>query len=220
MTSIVLNPLLAILSVIILWKILAWFYKKQNYNQTNYKRLEYYWVFAGMIGLITLVSGNNINHTKREINSLNREINLTHRNILLSMDNNSNCWTYSRTSNSPIDIEDRQEDKDAYCIWSQKMVISINQYKKKEYEHFDKVDIEKLVFKTDQVIENYNEDLQRIVALQDLIKVRKDKNEKIGLYITIGQILDVLGAFCLIVAFAIRLSIITYNVKESKKIFG
>ncbi len=215
MEIIVTNGFIALIIIIILWRFLYYFFNKVlKYNDLDWKRLEYIWIFAGVFGLLVMVSKNKIEHNKNKLVLIEKDLNIHYRNIQYSLSSWTNCFQYNKTENSPKDIEERQFDQDLICSWSKKTLILIleSQNNKK------KINLEqlKLDFKTNFITEDYHYYLSQINTINELIDNYNNiqRNNYINNFII--NVLNVIGALFLILAFAIRLAVATHNVNKLK----
>ena len=215
MEIIITNGFIAIISIIVLWKLLYYFLTKVlKYNNLDWKKLDYFWIFAGIFGLLTMISKNKIELNNKKAIEIQKDIDLNYSNLNLSLNSNLTCFTYNITKNSPENIEDRQYDQDEICKWSKKTLNLINQSSNNKTPV--KLEELKIELKTNFKSEFHNSIIQRIKKNNELINKLFNIKSSTAINDFVIRIWNVIGAFSLIVAFAIRLAITTHNINELK----
>ncbi len=187
-----------------------------KYNNLDWKKLDYFWIFAGIFGLLIMISKNKIELNNKKAIEIQRDIDLNYDNFNLSLSNNLTCYTYNKTKDSPENIEDRQYDQNEICKWSKKTLNLINQsINNKTPVELGELNIE---LKTNFKTEFYNSIIQRIEENNTLINKLINIKSSTAINDFVIRIWNAIGAFSLIVAFAIRLAITTHNINELKTI--
>jgi hypothetical protein len=214
--NILTTPIWTITVTIFLWAIFYLLFIVFKLSDTNWKRLEYIWIFIGLFGILTVIEKNNKEfktvdnyYVKKDI-----EYNLSRINFFLS--DIQSCFKYNKIQSSPSDFDERQFDQDLVCEWSKSYKIEIDTAEGIPTKPLDTLSIKKIDFKT-----TFMDDF--VKEFQTCCSTINADIEKFNLYN--GQIKSndwenfsrTTGILFIIIAFAIRLSITTRNVRAAKK---
>jgi hypothetical protein len=214
--NILIHPLWTIGATALLWTALFLLFTCFKLSETNWKRLEYVWIFTGFLGLLTIINQNNKELKSYEVSKIKQhiEIDLSHLNFYLS--ESQLCFKYSKSKFSPPDLVLRQADHDLICSWGKEFIINIDTLEGIPISPLDTSKLKSIKFNTDsmdsyvkevlQFINQINFNIEKFIEYSDLIK--SDIWENFSK--SFGQLL-------LILAFAIRLSIATKSVRATRK---
>jgi hypothetical protein len=213
--DLLISPQYLVIATLVLWLVLFQaFYRVFKISEVNWKRLEYIWLFAGFLGLINLVIENKKEYNFYSSERVKNYIGVSIKNMRESLTENRTCFQYSKSEFSPYNLVERQSERDRFCAWAKKYLITYDTIKSTPKKHFKILDYHN--FRTDEV----NMD---VADLNELIKVLNSEISEYNLYRGEYDSNDwktfskTFGILLLVIAFAIRLSIATKNTVTSKK---
>ncbi len=221
MEIIVTNPLVSVSLVFALWQFFNYIFKKfpkLTPSEIEWKRLEFVWIFAGLFGLSTLVMKNRNEFINNEIKYLKFDLDIDYDNLKMSLGNLENCFQFTQHDKSPTDIDLIQKDQNLICNWSQDISKLLDSIKKEDYTKKLIIDsINSLDLKTQYKKDNFNKKVNKLSDFNYKIEQVANKQNSIMFTNKFSKIINVIGAWTLIVAFAIRLCIASHNLKKEKK---
>lgn len=213
--SIITDPVSALLCVIILWGILhLTFVKFLNLKPTTWARLEYVWIAVGLLGALTLIDENRRQFKVNELGTVNVWIENDYKSLIDFISSDFRCLTFSNTgifSNEEFNI--KQARADTICSWTKSVksiVDSLYSNGKLEIESLPPLNVENA--NQDYVFERITTDVR---GINQNIKLRssltKEINDKFWL-----DFKYTLGILLLVLAFGLRLTIVSYKVRKEK----
>ena len=216
LAELIISPFLIVLVTIILWIILfQLFYRVLKLSEVNWKRLEYIWLFIGLLGLVNVVVENKKTYNFYNSERLRNYIRSSVRDINSDLVGYKTCFKYNKTEFSPENLDERQYDQDLICNWSKTYQIKLDSLgiPKRKLDTISKV---KLKLKTDEM-EDFISDFNDMVTTA---------NSEIDEYTTYRKEYEgndwkdfsrTFGVLLLMIAFSIRLSIATKNVVNGRR---
>jgi hypothetical protein len=209
------QQLLAIVATLLLWQLAYHTFTFITLSDTNWKRLEYIWIFIALLGLMALINENKKNSLKAELSKIKQEIKLDLSFVNFLLSDVQTCTKYKKTGLSPDYFDDQQYDQNLVCAWSKNFRIEIDTLAGIP-NPLDMLSLQTLEFKTDfmtRYVEEISSYGNRVNS--NLLKYQHYFLEYQGkswdyFYRTIGILL-------LIIAIAIRLALTQRNVVVSKK---
>jgi hypothetical protein len=214
--NILTSPFWTIGATVVLWSALYFLFTIFELSDTNWKRLEYIWIFTGFLGLLTVINENNKSYKDKEMNDIKRDIEFDISRLEFFLSNQMACFKYNNVESSPDDFDQRQYDQDQICDWSKTFKIQVDSFAGIPTSHLDTVALKSIKFKTtfmDDYVEDFSECTNRInTSIDKFNEYSKEVNSKFW-----ENFSKTFGPILLIIAFAIRLSLTTRNVRNSKK---
>lgn len=213
--SIISNPIWTTTATIVSWFLFYHLFKWTNLSEKNWKKLEYLWIFTGLIGTLSVVERNNKDFNSFEAYWAKKRIlnNLLRINYFLG--ESISCREYVQAETSPPDLIDRQFDQNQICFWSKKYVFEIDSAGV-PLNFLETQSINKIQFRTDFMAQYVKEFLECCNDLNQEISNYRDYKEKIQ-----SDFFDdfnrSFGILLLIVAAGIKLSITTNSIKNSSE---
>jgi hypothetical protein len=214
--NILTSPVWTIATTIIFWVVIYRLFVFLKLSETNWKRLEYTWIFIGLFGLLTVIEKNNKEFRATDNYYLKQDIkfNLSRINFFLS--DIQSCFKYNKLPSSPQDFDDRQHDQDLICSWAKQYKIEIDTLESIPTKPLDTLTIRQIAFKTsfmDDYVKEFNSCCSIINKdIEMFNKYRQEINAS-----NWENFSRTTGVLLIILAFSIRLSITTKNVKTAKK---
>ena len=214
--TILTTPIWTIVATIFFWFVTYKLFIILKLSDTNWKRLEYIWIFTGLFGLLTVIEGNNKEFKTADNYYVKQDIQYNLSRIKFFLSDIQSCNKYTKFASSPNDFDDRQYDQDLICDWSGKYKIEIDTVEGIPTISLDTLTIKQITFRTtfmDDYVKEFkaccsiiNADIEKFNLFQ--LQIKSSDWENFG---------RKTGVLLIIIAFAIRLSITTKNVRTAKK---
>ncbi len=211
------NPIYAILAVLILWQILRiLLVKYSKEEEKTWVRMEYTWVIAGFMGVITLVIENDDKFKRNELEFQSKFVRNQVDNLLKFAEMESNCRKFSKGDWIPTDeFLKIQAETDSICNWIKSEIIPLlKESIKNDYDTlkvYRKINLHYLEGTyTPGRIENDIKRINKEISVRDNLK--NSIYGDVWLFIR-----NTFGVILLIIAFAIRLTIISKKLSDLKK---
>lgn len=210
------QQLLAIVITLILWQVAYRIFTYITLSDTNYKRLEYIWIFIALLGLMALINENKRSSIATQISIVKQEITLDLSLVNFLLSDVQTCTKYKKTNLSPEYFDLHQHDQNLICEWSKKFLIEIDSIYGIPTEPLDVESIKTIAFKSDfmlgyvKEISLYGNRVNKNIEKFNVYSSEINKKIWDDFYKTIGILL-------LIIAIAIRLALTQRNVILSKK---
>lgn len=214
--EIITKPFYAIAAVLILWLIFhTLFIYVIKLKPKSWIRLEYIWIIIGFMGVISFVMENNRNSKKSDLDFKERWIKRELRSLKTFTQNPSICFKYNKSDwMSQEEFDARQAESDKICQWSKDIYTSIQNRKDTIFspiENYPKIELQ--IFKTDYTFERITKDInslnQNIIERRNLKEIIESNNWRNFTYS--------FGVLFLIVAFAIRLTLVSKKLKDTNE---
>lgn len=213
--ELLISPKYLVIVTIVIWIIIfQLLYRVLCISKTNWKRLEYLWLLAGFLGLVNLVVENRKEYSFNSSERVKNYINLSIRDIKESLSNDRNCFKYTKSKFSPDNFDEVQNEQDKYCELTKRYFVAYDTIQNVPRMHFKLLNDNN--FKANEIITDIND-------LNELIKTLNSEIDEYNLFRNEydsknwSTFSKTFGVLLLIIALAIRLSIATYNVIETKK---
>jgi hypothetical protein len=209
-------PIWTITATVFLWFVIYRLFIFFKLSEVNWKRLEYIWIFIGLFGLLSVVEKNNKEFKTVDNFYVKKNIEFNLSRIKFFLSDLQTCFKYNKISSSLLDFDDRQYDQDLICSWSKTYKIDFDTIDGIPTKFLDTLAIKKLIFKT-SFMAGYIKEFQSCCSAinSDIKKFNLYKKQiKSNDWENFSR---TTGVLFIIIAFAIRLSITTKNVKTTKK---
>jgi hypothetical protein len=213
--NILTHPLWTIGTTLFLWAFLFFAFTILKLSEVNWKRLEYVWLFAGFIGLLSISIENNKKFKSSEIQFVknNIELDISFLNSFLS--ESQACRKYNQIESSPKDLKQRQSDQDKICFWAKGFKINIDTLEGIPVFPLDTIKLKLIAFDTD-FMDDYVKEVQKFTRNINANILTYNKYSEEIKSKSWEEFSKTFGLLLLILAFAVRLSIATRNVRNSK----
>lgn len=215
LAELIISPFWIVIVTIILWIILFQiFYRFLKLSEANWKRLEYIWLFIGLIGLVNVVVENRKTYNFYNSERVSNYIRSSIKNINSDLSSFKVCFKYNKTDFSPEDFDERQYDQDLICSWSKTYKIKLDtlgipQRKldtiSKTSFNFKTNEMDDFITDFNEMIKTVNSEIKEYKTYREEYKTEEWKN-----------FARTFGVLFIMIAFSIRLSIATKNVINSK----
>lgn len=209
------NPFSAFVGVIVTWLILrVLLINLLKINSIAWARLEYVWIGIGIIGVLTVVDENRKEFQLNELDKVKHWIENDSESLLRFTNNQMHCFQYNNTGIfSQQEFDKRQAHSDSVCSWVKKVAKVVTISIENGYSTIDSIP-ELLVSQKEEefAYEQIQYDIQKIneyILRRDQLILSTNDNFWKGFKYSFGILL-------LIVAFGIRLTIISNKVKKEK----
>jgi len=209
-------PLWTIGITVMLWTLFTVSFELFKLSETQWKRLEYIWIFTGFIGILTIIDKNHNDENIGKLSNIKSDIKFNMTRIDVFLHSYNTCFQFRKSTPPLEDFEQRQYDQDQICNWSKLYKIDYDSIEEIPAKLLDTSSINSIKFKT-SFMDDYVSDFQKCCCIvnKDLLDFNKLKeeiksNNWENNYRTFGPLLFIL-------ALAVRLSITTHNVRISKK---
>lgn len=214
--NILTTPIWTITVTVLCWFVLYRLFIFFKLSDVNWKRLEYIWILVGLFGLLTIIEKNNqkLKATENYYLKQNIQYNLSRINFFLS--EIQSCFKYSKLPSSPQDFDDRQYDQDLICEWSKKYSIEIDTVEGIPTKSLDTLTITQIAFKTTFMDDYVKEFKACCSTINNDIEIFNQYQQEINSN-SWENFSRTTGILLIIIAFAIRLSIATKNVRTARK---
>ncbi|WP_139959884.1 hypothetical protein [Flavicella sediminum] len=213
--NLITNPLWAFLGVIIVWIILRFFLVKiSSLSSVTWARLEYIWIGIGLLGVLTLVDENRKQFQVSELGKVETWIKNDSRSLLNFANNQMHCFQYNNSGIfSQEEFDRRQAHSDSICNWAKKVGLVVKESIENGYIKIENlpellVSEKEKEFAFEEIEKDIVEINKNIERRDELITETNDNFWK-GFKYSFGILL-------LIIAFGIRLTIISKKVKDAK----
>ncbi|MBA3900724.1 MAG: hypothetical protein H0X62_11030 [Bacteroidetes bacterium] len=216
---IITQPIWAVVSTILLWKLTFIILKKINFSETNWKRLDYIWIFIALMALLAIINENNAISEEYELKNTKQEIifDISLLNFLLS--DKQTCYKYKNSIDAPDDFIQRQYDQDQICAWSKDFRIETDSVAGIPICAIDTFSLKTIEFKTD-FMDNYVREFS-VYTYRINRNIEKYNNCAIEVNSKVwDEFYKTVGVFLLILAIAIRLALTENNVSMTKQAKG
>jgi hypothetical protein len=209
------QPLYAFAAVFAFWFIfnllLIWILKPSS---KTWARLEYVWILVGILGILTLVSENDRNFKINEVSKIETWIETDYRSLDSYLSGGRYCINFvDRGLFSPEELRKRQGRADTICSWVKSMKRAFDSIDRTEFDSITKYP--KLIvsnIETAYPFERAMEDVNRInelVGQRNVLLNDLESNQWKNFQSSFGILL-------LIMAFGLRLTLVSKKVADSK----
>lgn len=185
-------------------------------SDTNWKRLEYVWIFTGFLGLLTIINQNNKDVKSKEIRFVKQNIDLDVSHLNFYLQESQACFKYNKMEWSPDNFDLRQADQDRICSWSKQFKINADSIEGIPLSPLDTIKLKSIEFDTD-FMDSYVEEVIKFIGQinSNILKFKEYSYEiKSDSWESFSKSF---GPLFLILAFAIRLSIATKSVRATRQ---
>ncbi|PKB43053.1 hypothetical protein AX016_1236 [Cellulophaga sp. RHA19] len=208
-------PLWTFLGVLIVWIIFRFLLVKiSNLTAVTWTRLEYIWIGIGLLGVLTLVDENRKQFNKSELEKVEIWIKNDSKSLLNFTNNQMHCFQYNNTGLfSQEEFDRKQSHSDSICCWVKKVGLVVKESTEKGYTKIENTP-ELLVSEKEKEfafkeIERSLIEINKNIERRDVLITETNDNFWKGFKYSFGLLL-------LIIAFGIRLTIISKKVKDVK----
>ncbi len=209
------NPFSAFIGVIGIWLITrVLLINLLKINAIAWARLEYVWIGIGILGVLTVVDENKKEFDLNELDKVKHWIENDSESLLRFTNNQMHCFQYNNTGIfSQQEFDKRQAHSDSVCSWVKQVAKVVSTSIENGYSTIDSIP-ELLVSQKEEefAYEQIQYDVQKIneyILRRDQLILSTNDNFWKGFKYSFGILL-------LIVAFGIRLTIISNKVKNEK----
>jgi hypothetical protein len=209
------NPFSAFLGVIVTWIILrVLLINVLKISTLAWTRLEYVWIGIGILGVLTVVDENRKQFQLNELENVENWIENDSESLLRFTNNQMHCFQYNNTGIfTQQEFDKRQSHSDSICSWMKEVGIVVSNSIKNGHSKIDTIP-ELLVSKKEEefAFEQTQKDILKIneyIIRRDKLIISTSDNFWKGFKYSFGILL-------LIVAFGIRLTIISNKVNKEK----
>ena len=211
------NPFSTFLGVIIVWIILhILLVKISNLSSLTWTRLEYIWIGMGLLGVLTLVDENRKQYQISELRNIKIRIENDSKSLLNFTNNQMYCIQYNNSGIfSQEEFDRKQAHSDSICNWVKQVGLVVKESiekKRIKIENTPKLLVsnksKEFIF---EVIEEYIPKINKNIEIRDELITKINDDSWKGFKYSFGILL-------LIIAFGIRLTIISKKIKDVKKV--
>ncbi|MEO9476271.1 MAG: hypothetical protein ABJG41_12075 [Cyclobacteriaceae bacterium] len=210
------NPLWALCAFLASWQLLVLFMvTKTTIDPVIWARLEFVWIGIGFLGLLSLVGENRRMFQKNELEQVEKWIEGDFKSLIRFSERSGNCFKYINTGIfEQEEFERRQLHQDMICQWTNEVKTYLDSLVQQGFARIDKLPVIYIdSAKTEWTYTQIHYDVER---LNVLIDQRNKLSESVKLNFWDG-FRRTLGAILLIVAFALRFTMVTNKVRTEKK---
>jgi hypothetical protein len=215
--NIITTPIVALISVIILWGILHLILVKRcNLSPTGWIRLEYFWIGIGLLGVLALVDENRKKFQFNELEKLEIWIKNESMSLLNFSNSQMHCFQYNNSADLPQnEFDKRQAHSDSICNWAKKIGLIVESSIKSGNQKIINIPILQASNKLEeftfvQINKEIIEINSKIERRDELVSAANDNFWEGYKYS--------FGIFLMLLAFSIRLTIVSKKVQEKKHI--
>ncbi|MDQ3191071.1 MAG: hypothetical protein M3Q58_05705 [Bacteroidota bacterium] len=210
------QQLLAVIVTLIFWQLIYRFFNFINLSDTNWKRLEYIWIFIGLLGLLALINENKKRSIESELSNFKHEIILDMSLVNFLLSDIQTCTKYKKTVLSPENFDLNQSDQNLICEWSKNFNIEVDSITGVPTNIIDTQSIQEIKFKTD-FMQGYVKEISLYISRINKNINKFNTSSLEGKKKIWDDFYKTIGVFLLIIAIAIRLALTKRNVMISKK---
>lgn len=209
------KPLYTFLSVLIIWGFLYLLLSRVfNVREIIWIRLEYIWIFIGLIGLLIVVDENRKIRSSNELDNLKIRIERNLDDLISYTQMTNHCFKYNNSGLLPQDEFDRrQAQQDSICKWMPRVRKMAELSKSKDNAKLNPIPTLKV--ENYQKIMEYEHVLIDHNRLNEQIERRNELNSIVGNDFWEGYKYTI-GVLLMVFAFALRLSIIKNKINAKK----
>lgn len=213
--SLITEPWRAFFAIMAVWIVLHLLLQRVfKPNKTQWAKLEYAWVFAGLLGLLSLVGENNKILTQNELEVSEIRLDRHFRSLSSQLNGGRHCtqW-HDRGLFGEEEAKRRQLRSDTICNWANSLKEIFNDLNREDYETIENPP-ELIVSDRESIFfyEIIQDDLQRIeelLAERSKLKKRIAENH--------WDNTRRVGVLLLILAFGLRLALVSNKVRKEKR---
>jgi len=216
--AIITDSFYAVVAVIAIWQIFNLILiHSLSLNDKLWAKLEYIWIIIGFMGVVSIVVENERIIKKDDLAFTEHWVEERFERLLFFSISEAECIVYQKADWMPQEeFDKRQAESDQFCQWVNEEILPILiKSKENGYERIGKYK----ELKADRLKERYTheritEDIKSInedILTRDALRKELSVNRWLGFQYTFGVIL-------LILAFALRLTMVTRKVKLAKKV--
>lgn len=210
------NPLIAFVAVIITWIILYLLLVRiGKLKRLTCVRLEYVWIGIGFFGVLTIIDENRRNHQIMELDRIDIWIENDYNTLLSFLGNSqSHCAKYINTGLfSQEEFNQIQARTDTICLWTKQVYDIVDStYSKGKLKIVNipslNVDNPENDYSYERTLKIVNELNQNIESRDELLALSRNQFWNDFKYS--------FGIILLILAFGLRLTIISQKVRDEK----
>jgi len=214
--SLFIEPLNALIAVLVIWGALYIFLVRLSpLDKSTWIKLEFIWIFAGLLGLLSLVFENNRLVNENELKSNEVRLNYHYRGLKSELNGGRHCMNFHNSGLfSKEEFQRRQSRADSICAWANSMKDLVNSLDTENFEEIDDVP----VFNVSESETVYFYE----TVLWDIEQISKLKEERTKLQENLKRndwenFRRTLGVILIIIAFGLRLAIVSNKVYENRK---
>ncbi|MEC3905748.1 hypothetical protein VOI54_01830 [Tamlana sp. 2201CG12-4] len=207
------KPFNTFLGIIILWGIFYLvFVKLLKLRGSIWHWFEYSWIFVGVFGVLFLVAENRKNRSVNRLEFINNRLKNDVKDLKNYSEISNHCFKYNNSGLLSQEVFDkRQAEQDSVCSWMKKVKAMAEKSINNNYILLDKIPVIN--------IENY----QALAEYKHVLIVHQRINEQIKNRDELTKIINddfwegykyTFGILFLIIAFALRLTIVSKKISE------
>ena len=215
LNGLITKPFLATIAVLVIWLILHVFLVKfGKLSKSNWARLEFVWIGIGFLGVLAIIAENREKSDIAELKWVSDWIETDYRSITSFTSNEQlNCLKFINTSLfSQAEFEKRQARQDSICSWTRIInIFADSTYRngKVKLKNIPKLNISKpeseySYNRINELVTRLNINIEKRDALKSKLQERFWHDFKYSF-----------GILLLLFAFGLRLTFISYKVKDS-----
>jgi hypothetical protein len=214
--ALITEPFYAFVAVIFIWVVLRIvLINISNLSKVTWTRLEYIWIGIGLLGILTLIDENRKQFQINELERTKIWIANDYESLLNYTTSTFHCLKFNNTGIfTQEEFDKRQDESDRVCDWIKKVNILVDSAILNGNQKIIK--LPKLEIKNEEKEPAFLRVKNEIQAINEYIDRRDELIEKTQDNFWQGFKYG-FGILLLIVAFGIRLTIISNKVKNEKK---
>lgn len=213
--AIITNPLYAFVAVICLWGVLHYvFVRWSNLKDTTWTRFQFAWIFIGFLGVVSLIDENKKSFGLSELSRIKESIEYEYNSLRRFLTSDILCMQYVDSGiYSREEFMRRQARQDTICEWTKSIKVLVDTAISNEYAKIDTIPQLEiynpiLEYEYERITEDLNLLDKKINRRNELIKLTGDRD--------FSNFKHSVGVLLMILAFAIRLTIVSKTVREQK----
>lgn len=178
-------------------------------------RLEFIWIGIGFLGVLTLIDENRLMFQKSELDQVETWIEGDFRSITRFSDLSAHCIKYQNTGIfEQEEFDKRQLRQDMICQWTKNVKTYLDSLATQDYPRIDELPLIKI--DSAETEWTYTQILDDVEQVNIKIERRDNLNQSIKVN-NWGDFKQTFGLILLILAFALRFTIVTNKVRTEKK---
>lgn len=213
--NIITGPLWTISAVMFLWIVIYNLLTLTKQSGVVWKRLEFVWLFAGLMGLLITVTENGTESANNELKYLEFDIENLVDDANFFLDSSYACREYYKSDLSPDDFNLRIRDQEKFCKWAQSFKSTMQMVTDSFEGPVDISTLDTLSFRTNFLAT----DIQSLKEIVNNLNLQLTSHTELAAYASsksFDRFRRSIGVVFLIVAFAIRLAIASNNLSKEK----
>ncbi len=214
--NLIITPYISLLAIIVTWGVLhILLVKCFKLKDVFWARLEYFWIIVGILGLLSIVDENRKQVQINKLKIVNYRIENESESLFNFTKNEIHCIKYIRSDWLPKEeFEKRQAHSDFICNWVKEVSRIVEKSIKNGYIRIEK--LPKLKFLDKEKEFSFKEIMRRVNLINSNIGERDVLRKDIG-NTSWRDFKYTFGILLLILAFSIRLTLVSKKVNTLKK---